>query len=160
MFRILLLCAVVLLVAGGGTAGWWFGLRGEPFPFASAQASEGDSAVASAGLAAVGFVELDPLTFPVMRDGQVRELVTYVVQLEVADEAAEAAVKARAPAVRDAMLSELHGLYAYRFIHERTDKMDLVKRRLRAAAKRASAVDVQSVLLKGLSNRPQEAKRP
>ncbi len=157
MFRILLVCAVVLLVAGGGAAGWWFGLRGEPFPFASAQASEGDPAGASP---AVGFVELDPLTFPVMRDGQVRELVTYVVRLEVPDEAAEAAVKARAPAVRDAMLSELHGLYAYRFIHERADKMGLVKRRLRAAAQRASAADVRSVLLKGLSNRPQEAKRP
>lgn len=157
MLRILLLCTVVFLVAGGGAAGWWFGLRGEPFPFASAQASEGESAEAAPR---VGFVELDPLTFPVMRDGQVRELVTYVVQLEVADEAAGAALKARAPAVRDAMLSELHGLYAYRFIHERTDKMDLVKRRLRSAAQRASAVDVRAVLLKGLNNRPQQARRP
>lgn len=157
MLRILLLCAVVFLVAGGGAAGWWFGLRGEPFPFASAQASEGDPAEAAPRGA---FVELDPLTFPVMRDGQVRELVTYVVQLEVLDESAEAKLKAREPAVRDAMLSELHGLYAYRFIHERSDKMALVKRRLRTAAQRASAVDVRAVLLKGLNNRPQQAQRP
>jgi flagellar basal body-associated protein FliL len=157
MLRILLLCAVVVLVAGGGAAGWWFGLRGEPFPFPSAQASEGEPSEAPAS---GEFVELDPLTFPVMRNGEVRELVTYVVQLEVADDAAETAVKAREPAVRDAMLSELHGLYAYRFVHERADKMDLVKRRLRAAAKRASDVEVQAVLLKGLSNRPQQAERP
>jgi hypothetical protein len=157
MLRILLLCAVVFLIAGGGAAGWWYGLRGEPFPFASAQASEGDPAKAAPER---GFFELDPLTFPVMRDGQVRELVTYVVQLEVLDEAAEAKLKAREPAVRDAMLSELHGLYAYRFIHERSDKIELVKRRLRAAAQRASAVDVRAVLLKGLNNRPQQARRP
>ncbi|MBK1668648.1 hypothetical protein CKO28_11470 [Rhodovibrio sodomensis] len=151
-----MLCLVVLLVAGGGTAGWWFGLRGEPFPFASAHASEGDPTESAPES---WFVELNPLTFPVMRDGQVRELVTYVVQLEVPDEAAEAAVKARAPALRDAMLSELHGLYAYRFIHERSDKIPLVKRHLHAAAQREVSVDVRAVLLKSLDTRPQQARR-
>jgi hypothetical protein len=156
MLRLLLLCAVVVLVTGGGAAGWWFGLRGEPFPFASAQASEGDPAATGPSGAVV---DLDPMTVPVMRDGQVRELVTFMVQLEVADETAGEVVKAREPAVRDAMLSQLHGLYAYRFIHERADKMSLVKRRLLRAAKGAVDVDVQSVYLKGLSSRPQQAQR-
>jgi flagellar basal body-associated protein FliL len=158
MFRILLILTVVILVAGGGAAGWWFGLRGEPFPFASAQASEGDATGMPAS--ATSFVELDPMTFPVMRDGQVRELVTYVVQLEVPDDAAEARLKAREPAVRDAMLSELHGLYAYSFIHEREDKLALVKQRLLNAVRRATDAPVRSVLLKGLDRRPQQARRP
>ncbi|MBK1697935.1 flagellar basal body-associated FliL family protein [Rhodovibrio salinarum] len=157
MVRILLFCVVVVLVAGGGTAGWWFGLRGEPFPFGSAQASEGNPAEESASTSS--YVELDPMTFPVMRDGQVRELMTYVVQLEVPNEAAEESVRAREPAVRDAMLSELHGLYAYRFISDREDKMDLVKRRLLKAAQREVDADVQAVLLKGFNRRPQQAQR-
>jgi len=157
MLRILLFLTVVVLIAGGGAAGWWFGLRGEPFPFASAQAADDGPAAAGHD---VRFVELDPLTFPVMRDGQVRELVTYAVQLEVAGPAAEDALAARAPAVRDAMLSELYGLYAYRFTQHRPDEMTLVKRRLKRAAGEAAGTDVRSVLLQGLNTRPQQARRP
>jgi hypothetical protein len=157
MLRLVLVCAVLLLVAGGGAAGWWFGLRGEPFPFASAEAAEAEP---NGGPAAGAVVELEPLTFPVMRGGQVRELVTYVVRLEVATPQSEANVKARTPAVRDAMLSELHGLYAYRFLEARSDKLALVKRRLLKAARRAADAEIEAVLLRGLATRPQQAERP
>jgi len=157
MFRILLIGSLALVVVGGGTAGWWFGVRGEPFPFASAQASEGEATAMPAGLE---FVELAPMTFPVMRDGQVSELMTYTVRLEVADQAAEDLVKARAPAVRDAMLSELHGLYAYRFVQQRDDKVALIKRRLLTAARGAVDADVRAVLVQGLTRRAQQAQRP
>ncbi len=157
MLRLLLVFSTVMMIAAGGAAGWWFGWRGEPFPFASAQASEG---APTAPEPTSEFVELDPMTFPVMRDGQIRELVTYVVKLEVADEAAGESLKARAPAVRDAMLSELHGLYAYSFIEERRDQMTLVKRRLLRAAQGAAGTEVRAVLLKGLNSRPQQAQRP
>lgn len=60
----------------------------------------------------------------------------------------------------DGFLTEdRHGLYAYRFISDREDKMDLVKRRLLKAAQREVDADVQAVLLKGFNRRPQQAQR-
>jgi hypothetical protein len=156
MFRIVLIVAVVLLAAGGGAAGWWFGVRGEPFPFASAQAADGNEA---AGTNEVEFVELDPLTFPVMRDGQVRDLITYVISIEVPDGAAEAALRRRAPVVRDRMLRELHGLYALRFMDDRDGRTDLVKLRLLKAARAVAGTDLNGVYLQTINKRAQQARR-
>jgi hypothetical protein len=155
MLRAVAVLAVVLLLVGGGAAGWWFGVRGEPLPFAGAPAEPPEAPVREPEI-----VELSPLTFPVVHDGQVSRLMTVVVALELQGEAARSAALARRPVVRDAMLSELHTLYGYRFVRERPDQVTLIKRRLLKAGRKVIGADLQHVYVQGMSGRKQQAQLP
>ncbi|RDD63787.1 flagellar basal body-associated FliL family protein [Ferruginivarius sediminum] len=146
--RVLLLILGLLLLGGGGAGTWWFGVRGEPVPFlGGAEAAEGKEASEPAQSA---FVELKPISFPVMHEGQVGRLMTVVVSLEVQGKTPQASVAAVRPRLRDALLSELHALYALEFVREREDNLAFVKKRLLGAARkvlgrRVNALYVQSV---------------
>ena len=152
MLRSLAICSIVLMLAVGAAAGWWFGMRDGDVP---SIADIAEMVEPEKETPAVQTVELEPLTFPVLRGGAVRELVTYVVRLEVGAASERAVVKSRRPSVRDALLSELHELYAYRFVRERADELALVKRHLLEVAREAAGVPVERVLLKAVAHRPQ-----
>lgn len=147
MPRILIFLAVLLFVAGGGTAAWWFGLQGGSMPFAKEAQAATPSQTSE-------FVELKPLTFPIVRDGQVNRLMTLVISVEVKGEEARIELHRKAPALRDAMLSELHGLYAHRFMEERNDGLTLVKLRLLKAGRRVME-DLQGVYVQAVQGQRQ-----
>jgi hypothetical protein len=123
-------------------------VRGEPVPFlGDAEGAESNLATESAQTT---FVELKPISFPVMHEGQVGRLMTVVVSLEVQGKTPQASVAAVRPRLRDALLSELHALYALEFVRERDDNLAFVKKRLLGAARkvlgsRVNALYVQSV---------------
>jgi flagellar basal body-associated protein FliL len=131
MGRLVVLLLLVVLLAGGGVGTWWFGIEGNPIPGLS-DASEGGSGSEASGLVQKPseFVEMKPLSVPVMQEGRVTELLTLVISLEVAGNAGLEAVADNRPALRDSMLSELHALYSLRFVRNNENEMDLVKRRL------------------------------
>lgn len=153
MGRFLLIFALFLLVAGGGTAAWWFGLRGEPMPFAGGDAPETPEAEAAAP--ASRFVDLKPITFPVVRDGQVRELRTLVVSIEVLNDSAHAAVIGKRRHLRDAMLRELHALYGYRFMRDHDQPLQLVKRRLARVGRSIVGEGLRGVYVQAVQGRGQ-----
>ena len=136
MGRLLLLLLVIFLFAGGGVGTWWFGIRGEPIPGLSEfQGQSAEKTTQSFNNLPSEFVEMKPLSIPVMQEGQVTKLLTLVVSLEVAGNKGLTAVSNNRPQLRDAMLSELHGLYSLRFVRENDDSITLVKRRLGRVAK-------------------------
>lgn len=144
MLRLFLLILLVLAVAGGGLGVWWFGVRGEPIPYLEAKAEAAETAPEPV------FVELDPLSIPVMEQGQVIDMVTLVVSVEMTGNSGRSAIAARAPKLRDAMLSELHGLYSLRFVRERKDGLDLVKRRLLKASRKVLGDRVRGIFVQAV----------
>jgi hypothetical protein len=150
MARFLIIFLVFVLVAGGGTAAWWFGMRGGGIPFMAEEAAE----EAAPEPPPSRFVELAPLTFPVVRSGQVRELRTLVVSVEVTTRAAHSAVSTRKPQLRDALLSELHALFAFRYVAEHEDPIPLVKRRLLAAGRKVVGDGLRGVYLQAVQSQP------
>jgi hypothetical protein len=150
MARFLIVFVVFLLVAGGGTAAWWFGMRGGDVPFMSADTTAPSEPEAPYSR----FVELAPLTFPVVRNGQVRELRTLVVSVEVTTRAAHSAVETLKPKLRDALLSELYALFAYSYVAEHDDPLPLVKRRLLAAGRTVVGEGLRGVYLQAVQSQP------
>lgn len=151
MARIAILILMMLLLAGGGIGAWWFGIRGEPVPFLGDQ--EAAKKKAAEILAPTQFVELAPISFPVMQDGQVRRLMTVVVSLEVRGADAQTAVADVRTRLRDALLSELHALYSLEFVRERDDGLAFVKKRLAGAARRVLGNRLQALYVQSVGRR-------
>jgi len=151
MPRIFLVFLLLLLVAGGGTGAWWFGVRGEPLPFFGGDTAEAPPQTSE-------FVELKPLTFPIVRDGRVSRLMTLVISIEVLGESAREAVHKKAPVLRDAMLSELHGLYAHSFMNQRDDPMALVKLRLLKVGRKVLGEELRGVYVQAVEGARQPAR--
>lgn len=150
MARILLLLFLVILVAGGGTGAWWFGVRGEPIPFMPEP--DEDAPASQAGGPSV-FVEMAPLSFPVIHEGQVTKLLTMAISLEVAGESGRQAVSENQRRLHDRLLSELHGLYALRFVREHENEMDVVRAHLLKAARDVVGDDLRGVFIQGVEGR-------
>ncbi len=147
MPKLIILVGLVLLIAGGGAGTWWFGIRGEPIPSLQEQTGMGSREAQSE------YVELRPISVPIMQEGQVTELLTLVISLEVAGESGLESVASRRPHLRDAMLSELHGLYAFRFVREGGDSMELIKKRLLKRGRQVMGDDLRGVHIQAIQGR-------
>lgn len=156
MIRLLLLLGLVFLLAGGGVGTWWFGIKGEPMP--SFAEGEGEPASTAGKSAALGklpseFVEMKPLAVPVMQEGRVTKLLTLVINLEVAGNKGLEAVAAKRAVLRDAMLSELHGLYSLSFVRDNDNQMTLVKKRLLKTGRDVLGQKLRGVYVKAVQGR-------
>jgi flagellar protein FliL len=152
MKRVAIFFVLFLVLGGGGVAGWWFMLgraTGERDEAAQHQ-EQGPQPI---------FVDLDPVTVPVIRDGQVIQHMTFVVVLQVGTEAERGLVTKSMRRLTDAYIKELHVLLARRFAWEDGDIVPLVRKRLMAASERVMGPEaVEEVLVKGIQSRkPQPA---
>jgi flagellar basal body-associated protein FliL len=133
MLRLLLLLLLVFALAGGGVGTWYFGIRGEPIPGLSEDrtAAETDRADKPAFANAKDeYVPMDPLSFPVMKEGRVTKLMTMKFKIRVAGGTGMEAVADNRARLRDAFLTELHSLYALEFVRENDDQLGYIKERL------------------------------
>lgn len=153
MPKILLMIGLLFLAVGGGTGAWWFGMRGEPIPWM--EPSEAEEPPPEARLES-DYVEMRPLSIPVMDEGRVIELLTLVVSLEVAGSPGLEAVAANRPRLRDAMLSELHALYGYRFVRKGSDGIRLVRQRLFMAGREIMGDKLRGVYIQAVQGREVE----
>lgn len=146
----LVILLVVFLVLGGGGAAWWFLMREQP---------EGDMAGiseedATALISMIRVLRLDPIVLPVIREGQVTIHVTAAVVIELTDSLTEAELREVSEPLRDAMLSELYGIYSMRYLQERGYNIPIVRRRLNLAAERVLGEGtVKSVWLEDIGKR-------
>ena len=148
MKKLAILLVLLLLLGGAGGAGWWFFLREQP-EAGSAEAVEEESLIR-----ATRVLRLDPIILPVIREGQVMLHVTVVVVIEMTEAVPLEALRVFSHPLRDSMLSELHGMYASRYVQERGYNLPIVKERLRKAAERVlGAGSVKGVLLKDINKR-------
>ncbi len=148
MKKLAILLVLLLLLGGAGGAGWWFFLREQP-------EADGAEAVAEESLIrATRAIKLDPIILPVIREGQVTLHVTVVVVIELVKAVPLESLGGFSHPLRDSMLSELHGMYASRYVQERGYNLPIVKERLSKAAERVlGAGSVKGVMLKDINKR-------
>ncbi|MCH8001618.1 MAG: hypothetical protein IIA34_08185 [Proteobacteria bacterium] len=148
MKKLAILLVLLLLLGGAGGAGWWFFLREQP-EAGSAEAVEEESLIR-----ATRVLRLDPIILPVIREGQVMLHVTVVVVIELVKAVPLTELRVFSQPLRDTMLSELHGMYAIRYVQERGYDLPMVRERLSEAAERVlGAGSVNRVMLEDLNKR-------
>ncbi|MCH7796364.1 MAG: hypothetical protein IH900_14675 [Proteobacteria bacterium] len=148
MKKLAILLVLLLLLGGAGGAGWWFFLREQP-EAGSAEAVEEESLIR-----ATRVLRLDPIILPVIREGQVMLHVTVVVVIELVKAVPLTELRVFSQPLRDAMLSELHGMYAIRYVQERGYDLPMVRERLSEAAERVlGAGSVNRVMLEDVNKR-------
>lgn len=148
MKKLAILLVLLLLLGGAGGAGWWFFLREQP-EAGSAEAVEEESLIR-----ATRVLRLDPIILPVIREGQVMLHVTVVVVIELVKAVPLTELRVFSQPLRDTMLSELHGMYAIRYVQERGYDLPMVRERLSEAAERVlGAGSVIRVMLEDVNKR-------
>ncbi len=148
MKKLAILLVLLLLLGGAGGAGWWFFLREQP---------EDESARAEVTVSLIKvlrYIKLDPIVLPIIREGRVMLHVTVVVAIELTTPMPLAELRVFSEPLRDSMLSELHGIYAIRYVQENGYDLPFVRRRLNQAAERVLGQGtVKAVLLKDIIKR-------
>lgn len=119
---ILIVVAFILLLGGGGAA-WWF-LLGPGAQRTSAMIAEINRPEP------VFFAVEPPLVISLIQENEVTHNVTMQLTLLLADEGDLAATTQKLPLLRDALLTELHSLFALRLVRNAGFESDLVKQRL------------------------------
>lgn len=125
---ILIVVAVILLLGGGG-ATWWF-LMGPG-------AEQADELIAEINKPKPIFVPIDPpLVITLIQEGEVTHHVTMQLNLMLGDDNDLGETTRRMPLLRDALLTEMHSLFALRLVRDAGFESDLVKQRLMQVCER------------------------
>ena len=150
MKRLLILLLLVLCVGGGGAGAWWFYLREPP----EAETAEAKARDTGENAARKRFVELDPMVFPIIREGQVILHLTLAVAFELDRARPVDEITRTLPPLRDAVFSELHSVFALRYVQERGYDLPFVKDRARQAGERVlGAGEIKTILLQHVNER-------
>ena len=148
MKKLAILLVLLLLLGGAGGAGWWFFLREQP------EAGSAEAVAEESLVRATRVIKLDPIILPVIREGQVTLHVTVVVVIELVEAVPLEEMRVFSHPLRDTMLSELHGMYASRYVQERGYDLPIVRERLSQAAERVlGAGSVKRIMLKDVNKR-------
>ena len=147
MKRAAIFLVLILFLGAAGGAGWWFMLREKPAETAEETPSQDEAARPI-------FVDVDPMTVPVIRDGRVAQHMSFVVVLQVDGEEELRVVYKSMRRLTDAYIKELHVLLSRRFVWQDDDIVPLVRKRLMAASARVVGREVvDEVLVKGIQSR-------
>lgn len=119
---ILIVVALILLLGGGGAA-WWFvmGPGAEKTSELIAEISKPDPV----------FIAINPpFVISLIQEGEVTHHITMQLTLLLNDDYDEDVTTKRMPLLRDALLTELHSLFALRLVRNAGFESPLVKERL------------------------------
>jgi flagellar FliL protein len=151
MKKLVILLVLFLLLGGGGGASWWFLMREAPEEGVDPEIAE----EVSTSLAAVSqVIRLDPIVLPIIREGRVTVHVTAVVVLELTEAMDQSDLHALADPLRNALLSELYGIYAVRYVQERGFNIPVVRKRLIVAVEEVlGAGTIKTIRLQDINKR-------
>lgn len=152
MMRILLVLIVAIVFGGAGFAGgwWYFTIFAPPQHEAEAKPPEPPPA------GPPSFVNIGPLTVPVLGGDKAEQFVTLVVALEVADGTVAERVRSLAPRLTDAFVTSLYGAIGNgHMLHGGLIDVQQIKSRLLAASRKVVGDGVaRDVLIQVVSQRP------
>lgn len=119
---ILIVVALILLLGGGGAA-WWF-LMGPG-------AEKTSELIAEINKPDPVFIAINPpFVISLIQEGEVTHHITMQLTLLLNDDYDEDVTTKRMPLLRDALLTELHSLFALRLVRNAGFESPLVKERL------------------------------
>lgn len=127
--KIVIIIVVVLVLAGGGGAGAYF------MGFLDSLLGVEEVAGEKAGEETIDeamYVQLDPISSPVIANGRVEGQVILTISIQVADTAARNDVARGTPRIRDAILQSLYGHPLVRHSEDGTIDIRRTKGRLKA----------------------------
>jgi len=143
---ILIIVAVILLLGGGGAA-WWF-LMGPG-------AEKTTEMIAEITRPEPAFLPVEPpLVITLIQENEVTHHVTMQLSMLMADKHDIPEVTRKMPLLRDALLTELHSLFALRFVRNAGFESGVVKDRLMQVCERELGKDIVSdILIRELEQR-------
>ncbi len=152
MQRFIILFFLILFVAVGGAAGWWFLTTDNRSEVAKQTAALEEE---EAGLIeSTRFIKLESIVLPIIREGRVILHLTLTVAVELDQPMEKTEVTALMPLLKDAVFTELHGIYSLRYVQERGYDLPIVNDRLFQITERVLGSGiVKSVQIRGLSKR-------
>lgn len=151
--RLVIIIAVAVVLLGGGGAAWWFLLR-EPAAEEPPSAPTAGENSGKKSLETQSVFELEPFVLPILREGQVTQHLTLVLRLELAGPMERLEFKKYSTALRDALFTELHGIFAFRHVQDGAEATPLVRERLVAAGNQVLGPGkIKAVLVEGVSRR-------
>ena len=151
MLRLAILAFLVVLALGADVLPI-AGDRGHALAAASEAKSEEE--VDESGNPTKRSIEVEPIVLPVLREGKVAWHLTLMIVVELSDPMRVDVIPRTMPQLRDALLTELHSLFAFRYIQDRGTVTPAVKSRLELVAERVLGRDaVQAVLVQNSGRR-------
>jgi flagellar basal body-associated protein FliL len=143
---ILIVVALILLLGGGGAA-WWF-LMGPG-------AEKTSELIAEINKPEPVFIAINPpFVISLIQEGEVTHHITMQVTLLLNDDYDEDVTVMRMPLLRDALLTELHSLFALRLVRNAGFESALVKQRLLLVCERLLGKGmVSDILLREVERR-------
>ena len=133
MKRLMIFLVLFLVLAGGaGGAAWWFLLR-EP---------EGEPEVVEVPVIESAFIEFQPMILPIIERGRITNQVTMTVVIELPEGEDQSRAEMYKPKLRDLFFSELHALFALKYVTDRGYDGEIVKNRLMEVAEKVVGRDV------------------
>ncbi|HEV7370932.1 hypothetical protein [Arenibaculum sp.] len=160
--RILLLLFGALFMAGAGFGAGWYVFVELGYGQAAEEGAEEDREAGQAqappppSTGVPLFVNIGPLTVPVLASDRIDQFVTLLVAVEVGDAATAERVRAQGPRLTDAYLTSLYGAVASGTMIQ-AGLLDLaqVKERLNAASRRVLGQEAfRDVLVQVVTQRP------
>lgn len=154
--KLVIIGVVALLVLGGSAAGayYYFGHPAEAAlvegAIPEAPAHEEKSAENAI------FVQLDPLTLPILDESGANQIVSLVVMLEVSSEENADKVKKLTPRLKDAFIQDMYGVLNRKAsTNDGVLQVGTIKKRLNDISDRVMGEDVvDDVLLQVVEQRP------
>jgi hypothetical protein len=122
---VILLVLFLLLIGGAAGAAWWFLLR-EP----------GEEEIVEAPVIESAFLEFQPLILPIIEKGRITSQVSMTVIIELPKGDALERGEMYKLKLRDLFFSELHALYALKYVTDQGYDGEIVRQRLMAAAEK------------------------
>ncbi|WP_207478958.1 flagellar basal body-associated FliL family protein [Arenibaculum pallidiluteum] len=155
MMRILLVLIVAIVFGGAGFGGgwWYFTIFAPPHGHAEVEQKPVEPPPSSTP----AFVNIGPLTVPVLGNDKAEQFVTLVVAVEVADVAIGERVRGVAPRLTDAFLTALYGSLGAGQVMQGGGLVDMpqVKAKLMVASRKVLGEGVaRDVLIQIVSQRP------
>jgi flagellar basal body-associated protein FliL len=146
--NVILIVVAVILLLGGGGATWWFLL--------GPGAERANELIAEISKPEEIFVPIEPpLVISLIQEGEVTYHVTMIVSLLLADDHDLERTTRRMPPLRDALLTELHSLFALRMVRNAGFESGLVKDRLMQVCERQLGKGIVTDILLRESERRQ-----
>ena len=131
--KIVIIIVVVLVLAGGGGAGAYFMGFLDSLLGVEEVAGDGKGKKADGGSDGEAlYVQLDPISSPVIANGRVEGQVILTIAIQVTDTAARNDVAKGTPRIRDAILQSLYGHPLVRHSEDGTIDIRRTKGRLKA----------------------------
>ena len=142
----IIIILLVLLLLGGGAAGYFFLFRDN-----DAAAEKHEAPAPKAG----EFVEIDPVSLPVIRGGKVSKLVTFRIVLELGPARRLDEVRPNLPRLVDASLVQLASLAALDWPHGAVLDAEVARHRLLQRFRQIVPGDlIAGVLIRDVLERP------